>query len=251
MFLNWTYASPLEILRFSQNIKILLYSYFKSLQNLSTRELHESEQARQDHRKISTRAFMSKRLEEAQHLLGNILTDKPTLPKEPPKSAKKQKVKKDKSPVTKERVSLKGKPYAKEYSPARKAPGTGILKTWDVSLAKSRDYSPHRDEYQEYYEDMLYEQEIPTPREAEPPPKPQRVMVAPFPEERQQQRVEVVPSKPRKKTHPGVPRLKLSLEDVDEEPRLQRTVETTGISFCIFKNLDLNSLYSDGFPCTY
>ena len=176
---------------------------------------------------------MSKRLEEAQHLLGNILTDKPALPKEPPKSAKKPKVQKDKSPVTKERVLLKGKPYAKEYSPARKGPGTGILKTWDVSPAKSRDYSTHRDEYQDYYEDMLYEQEIPTPREAEPPPKPQRVMVAPFPEERQQQRVEVVPSKPRKKTHPGVPRLKLSLEDVDEEPRLQRTVETTGNYSCI------------------
>ena len=176
---------------------------------------------------------MSKRLEEAQQLLGNIITDKPSLPKEPAKPAQKHKLqRKDTSPVTKERTLLKGKPYTKEYSPTRKV--TGILKTWDTSPGKARDYGPpsgtrlQQQEYESYYDDiMLYDQEIPSPREAEPAPKVHKVL----PEERQPHRIEVVPGKVPKKMHPGIPRLKLSLEDVDEEPRLQRTVETTGKLF--------------------
>ena len=184
---------------------------------------------------------MSKRLAEAQHLLGNILTDKPELPKEPPKTPQTHKLqRKDTSPGAKER---KGKPYAKEYSPsAKRVPG--ILKTRDVSPGKVRDYSPHSvrslqqpqyqeypqypaeypqypAEYPEYYEDMLYDEYIPSQREAEPAPgRVHKVSVTPAP---------VVQRKgPPMRPHPGVPRLKLSLEDVDEEPRLQRTAETTG-----------------------
>ena len=192
-------------------------------QSVTTRELQESEQSRHDHRKFSTRAFMSKRLEEAQHLLGNILTDKPDLPKEPAKTPQKHKLqRKDTSPAATER---KGKPYAKEYSPSAKRV-TGILKTRDVSPGKARDYSPpsvrsiQHPQYPEYYEDMLYEEQIPSPREAEPAPgRVHKVSVAPAP---------AVQRKVPVRSHPGVPRLKLSLEDVDEEPRLHQTVETTG-----------------------
>ena len=170
---------------------------------------------------------MSKRLAEAQHLLGNILTDKPDLPKEPPKSDRKQKLqRKDTSPVTKDR---KGKPYAKEFSPSRKV--TSILKTRDTSPGKARDYSPpsfrslQQPEFMDHYDDIMYDQQVPSPREAQPAPtRPHKVVVAPAPE-RPPHRIDVAPSK---KTHPGVPRLKLSLEDVDEEPRFQQTIETTG-----------------------
>ena len=168
---------------------------------------------------------MSKRLAEAQHLLGNILTDKPELPKEPPKSPQKHKLqRKDTSPAAKER---KGKPYSKEYSPsAKRVPG--ILKTRDISpQPQYADYSEYPEyeeypEYPEYYEEeILYREQIQPPREAEQAPgKVHKVSVAPAPE--------VQRKGPPVKPHPGVPRLKLSLEDVDEEPRLQQTVETTG-----------------------
>ena len=169
-------------------------------QSVTTRELQESEQSRHDHRKFSTRAFMSKRIEEAQLLLDNILTDKPDLPKEPAKTPQKHKLqRKDASPAATER---KGKHYAKEYSPSAKRV-TGILKTRDGSPGKARYYSPpsvrsiQHPEYQEYYEEQ-----IPSPRDAEPAPgRVHKVSVAPAPEVQKK---------------------------VPEVPRLHQTVETTG-----------------------
>lgn len=183
-------------------------------------------EAREESRKVTKRAFMSKRLDEAQHLLGNILTDKPELPKDLPTRVitPKRKTAKERSPVSvrDRKPLLAGK---KERSPVRKP--QGILKTREVNL-------PYVPEYEDYgdldldddwlMEDQLDEQE-PVRYPAQPMPDtsqlpPRQISVQPAKE----------PAK-GKKSAGLVPKLKLSLEDVNEEEplKLQQTGETTGV----------------------
>jgi len=56
--------------------------HLKLFQSMTVKERKTLQEAREESRKASRQAFMTQRLDEAQSLLGNILTDKPELPKE-------------------------------------------------------------------------------------------------------------------------------------------------------------------------
>ncbi|KAH3779472.1 hypothetical protein DPMN_157275 [Dreissena polymorpha] len=76
---------------------------------------------REESRKEAQRTFMTRRLDEAQHLLGNILTDKPELPQEPaprPVTTKQRMSSKDRSPASmRDRIPVKA-----QTAPAKETP---------------------------------------------------------------------------------------------------------------------------------
>ncbi|XP_053394280.1 ciliogenesis and planar polarity effector 1-like isoform X3 [Mercenaria mercenaria] len=186
-------------------------------------------EAREESRKNAKKAFMTKRLDEAQNLLGNILSDKPDLPKDLPArvATPKRKPAKDRSPVsvrgrTPLSTGMKGRSQGRKLQ--------GILKTRDVSPHYEADYSYDREDYGDLdlEDDWLMEQQT---YQEEPRPVPiqsksDRTHLPPW-------QIAVQPARePSKGKKPAglVPKLKLSLEDVhEEEPlKLQQTAETTG-----------------------
>ncbi|XP_060600361.1 uncharacterized protein LOC132753839, partial [Ruditapes philippinarum] len=181
--------------------------------------------AREESRKNAKKAFMTKRLDEAQNLLGNILSDKPELPKELPErvTTPRRKTTKDRSPV-----SVRTPLSTKRGTQTRKL--QGILKTRDVSPPYMPDYGYNRDDYDDLNIEGDWMMEEPTYQE-EPRPAPVHLESDRTPHLPPRQ-IAVQPTRgPSKGKKPGmVPKLKLSLDDVhEEEPaKLQQTAETTG-----------------------
>lgn len=196
-------------------------------QSLTIKERKALAEARDESRKASKREFMTKRLDEAQHLLGNILTDKPELPKElPARVTPKQKPTKDKSPVRlRGHATVKAKMLKEDTSPDRKL--HGILKTTDQT---QKYFLYDVKEIYNYYDDLdLSDKSINEPDLI--PVMPRQISVQPAREPSDQPtRIEVSPMKaPWQKPAGTVPRLRLGLDDVEEEPqKLQNTRETTG-----------------------
>lgn len=208
--------------------------FFQSLSVKEKKALHD---ARDESRKAMKQANMSKRLDEAQNLLGNIVTDKPELPKELPARLTTPKSKtmhrKDRSPV-----SVRSRMSVKATAPTVKQP-QGILKTRDVSPPQMGGYYDEMGYLSDDYMDdewLRGPENIPMKNYAAP--QHQQIAVQPVPEPKQ---VAVQPAlEPRqveaakgRKPAGMVPRLRLhgSLDDVDEEDepvKLQQTGETTG-----------------------
>ncbi|KAL4235812.1 hypothetical protein ACF0H5_004202 [Mactra antiquata] len=209
---------------------------FKPKHSLDQSSMREHK-ARQESRKASKQANMSKRLDEAQNLLGNILTDKPQLPAHQVTTPKQKTIRhKDRSPV-----SVRRRTPMKAASPVVKKPA-GILKTRDVS--PPQPVSRYHDDYMAddlladdwlrqsddrmLNDDWLRESEIEAPKQQQP----KQIIVEPFDETRQiKMKPPLVDVNKGKKSGGLVPRLRLhgSLDDVDEEPvKLQQTGETTG-----------------------
>ncbi|XP_052775729.1 ciliogenesis and planar polarity effector 1-like isoform X2 [Mya arenaria] len=185
--------------------------------------------AREDSRKVSRQANMSRRMDEAQHLLGDILTEKPNLPPDIPtrEVSPKRRPNKDRSPISvRDRTPVR-KPASvkRDVTPTRAK--KGILKTRDVSPPFMPDFSQAMEGYDSYELDLEYDQQVPDQAPWQPEP---REIIAPPPraEERPIKGQGKVPSVMKV---PGVvPKLKLGLEDVDEEEplRLQQTGDTSG-----------------------
>lgn len=181
--------------------------------------------AREESRKNAKKAFMTKRLDEAQNLLGNILSEKPDLPKDLPErvATPKRKTAKDRSPV-----SVRTPLSTKKGSQSKKL--QGILKTRDISPPYMQDYGYDKEVYDDLdlEDDWLMEQQT---YQEEQRPAPVRLESDRTPHLPPKQ-ITVQPSKgPSRGKKPGmVPKLKLSLDDVhEEEPaKLQQTADTTG-----------------------
>ena len=206
-------------------------------QSLSVRE----RKAMEETRKASSKAFMTRRLGEAQELLGDIITEKPELPKEPPpRPTPRRKPVKDKSPARASKAPVMPKAFQKDRSPIRKH--VGILRR-DVSPPSAYGYDPYDYPedmygYDEFREDLGIEPEdydVDVEDIQEPAPK--HIVVQP---RQDVGKTDFRPSKPPAKKQPGlVPKLKLSLDDVEEEPALQHTTETTGEALNSLANISL------------
>lgn len=193
-----------------------------NFQSLTVKEKKALAEARDESRKVTKREFMTQRLDEAQHLLGNILTDKPDLPIHLPArvTTPKSRPTKDRSPIR--TLQMKAR------SPVRKR--QGILKTRDVSPPYMSEY----DMNMEGYDQLDLEEDWPVEPEFDQS-EPRKIVVQSIPDRGQVQprQITVQPAREPikgKKSAGLVPRLKLSLEDVDEEEplKLQQTADTTG-----------------------
>jgi len=101
--------------------------HLKIVQSMTVKERKTLQEAREESRKVSRQAFMTQRLDEAQSLLGNILTDKPELPKEVSRPRK----------VSPKRGRVPG---VRDQSPATGGRDRSPVKAFDP--ARHRDVTP-------------------------------------------------------------------------------------------------------------
>ncbi|KAK3579099.1 hypothetical protein CHS0354_022119 [Potamilus streckersoni] len=170
---------------------------------LSGRELEAEKNARQQSRKYLEKENLARRMLDAEDLLGDIISDKPKLPEEPPPRIYKKKASRPKKDLSPSRTRT----LERDFSPELQKPihkKKSALKPQDYNVPSAELYSEEEDEYMMERDMYLSSTEI-SPVRSEMGHKP--ILVQEYNPNQITQELK----------KPIVPKMKQSLKSVEEE----------------------------------